>query len=381
MFEAQAHSFTQQARLAISLAWIAGYTNIVTVITCGTVTSHVSGTASNLGRQVAEGAWPLALLSLHLLLLFFLGALVSGALTEFGHRRGWESIYAFPIAVETVLLALFAVVVEAQDHGAPQSGPALYLLTGIASFAMGLQNATITRISTGVVRTTHITGVLTDLGIETAQFVLWLRDRGRDSPPLPGRAMVRSAAMHPTAKRLALLVSIAGSFSLGAGLGASAHQVVHQWAMFPPVAFLIWLVHRDIVVPIAEVGASQLFGGEHGVLLPDAMAVFHIRNDANRRGAVHRMPNLQAWAGRLPGSIRVVVLDLGEKTMFDSNAVLELRAVLRNFAASGRRLIVAGVGGAQYHEIRRLVTTEFLDPTNFCPDLELAIARAMTMVE
>ncbi len=54
MFVAQAQSFTQQARLAITLAWIAGYTNIITIMACGTVTSHASGTTSNLGRDVVE---------------------------------------------------------------------------------------------------------------------------------------------------------------------------------------------------------------------------------------------------------------------------------------------------------------------------------------
>ena len=381
MFVAQAHSFTQQARLAITLAWVAGYTNILTVITCGTVTSHVSGTASNLGRQVAEGSWSLALFSFVLLMAFALGAMASAAFTELGRRHGWESIYVLPVAVEAVLLAAFAVGLEVHDLGARQSGAPLYWLTGTASFAMGLQNATITRISSGVVRTTHITGVLTDLGLETTQFLLWARDRNRDSPPLPPGALLRSASVHPTARRLAMLASIAGSFSVGGGLGALAHGFAEQWAMFPPVMFLLWLIYRDLVIPIAEIEPSDLVGGEHGLQLPAAMAVFHMRKEKDRRGEVHRMPDLQAWEERLPATTRVVVLDLGEKTTFDSNAVMELRAVLRSFAAHGRQLLITGLGFEQFQEIRRVGSTEFLDLSNFCPDLELAIARAMIMVE
>jgi len=179
MFVTQAHSFTQQARLAITLAWVAGYTNILTVITCGTVTSHVSGTASNLGWYVSEGSWRLAAFAFFLLVSFFLGAAASGFLTELGRRRGWDSIYALPIAVETMLLATLAIGLELHDHGERQSGAPLYWLTGVASLAMGLQNATITRISSGVVRTSHITGVLTDLGLESTQFLLWARPRLR----------------------------------------------------------------------------------------------------------------------------------------------------------------------------------------------------------
>ncbi|CAG1008821.1 hypothetical protein PHYC_03619 [Phycisphaerales bacterium] len=381
MFVAQAHSFTQQARLAVTLAWVAGYTNILTVITCGTVTSHVSGTASGLGQHAAEHAWPLAGLSLFLLLAFVLGSMASGFCTELGRRNGWDSIYVLPVAVEAVLLAVFAVGLEVYDSGARQTGLPLYGLTGVASIAMGLQNATVTRISSGVVRTTHVTGVLTDLGLETSQFILWLLDRKRDSPPLPPRALLRSLNAHPTGRRLALLASIVGTFALGAGLGTLAHLAIERWAMFPPVLFLIWIIYRDITTPIAEIETSDLMGGDSGLNLPAALAVFHMRNSKDRGRGVHRMPNLTAWADRLPQATRVVVLDLGEKTSFDGNSAMELRAVLSQFASRGKRLVIAGLGGAQFQQIRRSGAGEFLDPSNFCPDLELAIARSLALLD
>jgi anti-anti-sigma regulatory factor len=151
--------------------------------------------------------------------------------------------------------------------------------------------------------------------------------------------------------------------------------------MFPPVVFLIWLIYRDVTTPIAEIEPSDLVGGENALQLPAAMAVFHVRKEKDHRGEVHRMPNLQAWAERLPATTRVVVLDLGEKSTFDSNAVMELRAVLKSFATQDRRLLIAGLGFEQFQQIRRMDSTEFLDLTNFCPDLELAIARAMTLAE
>jgi uncharacterized membrane protein YoaK (UPF0700 family) len=380
MFVAQAHSFTQQARLAITLAWVAGYTNIITLITCGTVTSHVTGTASSLGHQLIEGSWPLAGFSLFLLLSFVVGAMISGLCTEAGRRGGWRSIYVLPIAAEAALLAVFAIGLEVQDQGSRQAGLALYGLTGVASLAMGLQNATITRISSGVVRTTHITGVLTDLGLETVQFLLWAFDRGRNSPPRSARSLLRSINAHPTARRLALLASIVGGFSLGAALGAFAHDRIERWAMFPPVMFLAWIIYRDLRIPIAEIEASDL-GGAGGLDLPATLSVFHVRKEKGRAREAHRMPNLLAWADRLPETIRVVVLDLGGKSTFDGNAVMELRAALTRFKSQGRRLVISGLGGEQFQQVRRWGAGEFLDPTNFCPDLELAIARALTLVE
>lgn len=386
MLATQAHSFTQQARLAITLAWVGGYTNILSILTCGTVTSHVSGTTSELGRHLSEGRWDLAGFVFWLLMMFFFGAAGSGIMTELGRRRGWESIYVLPIAVEAALLAAFALAIETHDPRMIEAGTRLWLMTGLASFAMGLQNATITRISSGVVRTTHVTGVLTDLGLETVQFVLWLKDRGRDghSPvaraPSAPRELVHSVHVHPTARRLVLLLSIVASFALGAGLGTAAYDHIHTWAMYPPVAFLIWVIYQDLIKPIADIAPSTLMS-DAGLQLPDPIAVFHLRHETRRSGRTHRLPDMLAWSDRLPHATKIVILDLGEVSQLDANAALELRALLQRFAAQRRRLIIAGLNSQQYELLRRTGAGDALDPTNVCPDLELAIARGLALLE
>jgi len=381
MLVAQAHSFKQQARLAITLAWVAGYTNIITIITCGTVTSHVSGTASNLGYFVTEGRWALAWFSLFLLVAFLVGAMLSGVCTELGRRLGWNSIYVLPIALEAVLLALFAAGLQLHDHGERQAGFALYWLTGVASLAMGVQNATITRISSGVVRTTHITGVLTDLGLEVVSIGLWLFDRKRNTNPHARRPSLHGPNTPASAQRVVLLASIVGTFALGAALGALAHDHVERSAMFPPVLFLVWIIYRDVSRPIATIHPFNLSDGNTIIQLPATVAIYHLREEKTRRGTIHRMPNLQIWADRLPAATRVVVFDLGQKTTFDANAALELRAVIAHFAAHGKRMVIAGLDTQQIQQIRRLGTSDLLDPNNCCPDLELAIARAMVLAE
>lgn len=381
MFVGQAHSFTQQARLAITLAWVAGYTNILTILTCGTVTSHATGTVSQFGRSVVEGGWGIAAFCVFLLGAFLAGAMLSAVCTETGRRRGWESIYVLPMLVQAVLLAGFAIGVELHDHRQIESGPMLFAMTGLASVAMGLQNATITRISGGVVRTTHMTGVFTDLGLESVQFLYWLRDRGRDSPPAPVRGLVHSIRNHPTAMRLALLGSVAGSFALGAGLGAAAYGPFPHWAMFPPVLFLLVIVYADVRTPICEIETSHHVGDEHGLDLPPALAVCHLRKDKSRRGRVQRLPDLLRWCERLPIEKRVVILDLQEVTVLDTNAALELRALMKQATARGRKMVISGVSGEQYNALRAAGAGDALDPTNVCPDLELAIARGLMLLE
>ncbi len=381
MLVSQAHSFTQQARLAITLAWVAGYTNILTVLTCGTVTSHVSGTASNLGRDVFEGAWSLAAFMLYLLFTFFLGAGLSALLTETGRRRGWESIYVLPMLVEALLLSSFALGIELLEPEQWAAGPNLWWLTGVASAAMGLQNATITRISSGVIRTTHLTGVLTDLGSEAVLFLYWLHDRRTNSPPLPTVALIHSIRAHPTARRLALLASIVGSFALGAGLGTLAFDHAPRWSLLPPVFFLLWIVWQDVHAPICEIEASELVSGSGGWDLPKGLAVYHLRKDKDRRGAVHRMPDLLRWSERLHPSSRVVILDLSEVTTLDANAALELRTLIVQSKNLGRQLIFAGLNSEQYHAVREAGAGDALDPMNVCPDLELAVARGLGLLE
>jgi len=381
MFVAQAHSFTQQARLAITLAWVAGYTNIITVLAAGVVTSHVSGTTSNLGRDIAEGKWVLAGYAMYLLITFFIGAMVSGAATEFGRRRGWNSIYVLPMAIQAFLLGIFAFAIELIDPQAPRYGNTLFWMSGIASVAMGLQNATITRISSGVVRTTHVTGVLTDLGLETVQLLWWLGDKNRDYPPGTSRGLIRSVRHHPTGRRLALLASIVGSFAIGAALGTLMYQSLPEWAMFPPVLFLLWIIYQDVHVPIVEVEASDLIGKEAGLELPDAMAVFHLRKKKSQSDQVHRMPDLLAWADRLKASTQVVILDLGDVTQIDANSAMELRAVLNRFSAQGRRLVISGLTLQQFKQLREAGAGEKLEPADVCPDLELAIARGLNILE
>ena len=112
LFVKHAHTPKQQARLAITLSWIAGYTNILTLITCGQATSHISGTMSQLGRDFAEGRLRSATYVIALLAAFLLGAALSGFLTELGRRLRWRSIYVLPMAVEAVMLALFALFVD-----------------------------------------------------------------------------------------------------------------------------------------------------------------------------------------------------------------------------------------------------------------------------
>jgi len=137
------------------LAGIAGFVNAVGLLgfqheAC----SHVSGTATSLAISVHSGTMSNALQLLGVMLSFMVGAMASGIII------GNESLklgrrYGVALTCEAALLLLAMLTLE-------HTMTAGYFLT---SAACGLQNAMATTYSGAVIRTTHLTGIVTDLGL------------------------------------------------------------------------------------------------------------------------------------------------------------------------------------------------------------------------
>jgi len=371
---AQAHSFRQQTRLAITLAWVSGYTNIVGLITCGTAVSHVSGIAAGFGRDVGDGRLSLLALAGWLLTWFLAGALVSGISTDAARVRGWKSIYVFPMAIETIALIGFGLLVarHARFHdgdGIVMVASPMFASTAVACFAMGLQNATITRISGGVVRTTHVTGVITDLGLELAHILSRHEPHRKRSTETPAGMSHRH--------RIVLLVSIVGSFAFGAGLAAMIVPRLHGWAMIPPVSFLLWVIYQDLSRPIADLEPETLVAEGAAVELPRNVAYFRLRCSGSHRGGLHRLPNMQLWVDSLDPEIDVAILDLSDADDVDFDGAVELRAVAERLHHSRRALVIAGVDARRFESLRSTGLIEVMPLGSVVGDVELALACAL----
>lgn len=150
-------------QLAAVLSLVAGAVNSAGFHALGFFSANMTGNASMVSDLLALGEFTRAIGFLVIIVAFILGAYCSALLIEFGRRRTIRTIYARVIGLEAlalVALGLFVIVV-----GTETAAP-LMLLT--LSFLMGLQNAATTRISNSRVRTTHISGVATDIGIGLA---------------------------------------------------------------------------------------------------------------------------------------------------------------------------------------------------------------------
>ena len=390
MLTASAYSLRQKSRLAISLSWIAGYTNVITFIAGAVVISHATGNVTHAGKALAggilgqSGAIREALYFTGLVLSFFLGAVVSAFMTEGARRAGLRSKYILPMALQAVLLCVLAVCL---DHYLAFHGSWMfYAITTLASFTMGLQNATVTKVSGAVVRTTHLTGVVTDMGIEGVQYLLWAWDKTRAARPGRRGRVVRVSQRHPSVLRLLLLASIVGSFSFGVVAGTLAWTKLPQYALIAPVAFLLWIIVVDWRRPIADVREMDLLRDpdhrgydELRSVLPAELGIYRLFHP--RRDAIHHAPDFQLWVDRLPRHWRVIILAVSALTHFDNEEALDLLAAVQKLRAGNRDLIVCGANRAQFKVMREAGMADVLGVENFCPDLDMAIARAMNRVQ
>ena len=398
MLSASAYSFRMQSRLAISLSWIAGYTNVITFIVCAVVTSHATGNVTHFGKALADrvvalGAGSGGGAATHelmffgwLVVSFFLGAVVSACMTEGARRGGFRSKYILPMALQAVVLCALKLCLD--YYGAAATPGLFWAVASLASFSMGLQNATITRVSGAVIRTTHLTGVVTDMGLEGVQYLLWAWDRTRAAPARPGRRgrVLKLSRRHPSVLRLALLASIVGSFLFGVVAGTLAWAYVPAYAMLAPVAFLLWIILVDWRKPIADVRELDLLSdpdhkgfGDLRSLLPPELGIYRLVHQ--RRDKVHHAPDFQLWVDRLPRRWRVVILAVSPLTHFDSEEALDLRAAVNKLRAEGRDLVVCGANRSQFKVMRDAGFADALGLKNFAPDLEMAVARAMNRVQ
>lgn len=141
------------------LSTIAGFMNASTALLFAFKTSHYTGNLTQTGLSLAEGDFSVVLSYLMIIVTFFSGAAVSGALfpyQKFTPRRryGWIPLLA---SAGLLILAIF----NFSDQ---------FILIYIA-FILGVQNGMFVYFKGIVVRTTHMSGNLTDAGLAVGRFL------------------------------------------------------------------------------------------------------------------------------------------------------------------------------------------------------------------
>lgn len=154
----------------LMLTFAAGCVNATTFVACARFVTHVTGTVSRIGMEIAH----LVLMLDFVLVLscFIVGAMFSGVLINGRVHRGKRPLYAVPLLIVAALTAAVALAGHAGllgTFGGDVDQPGDFVLLSVLSFASGLQNAAVATSTGLLVRTTHLTGPSTDLGIHLVE--------------------------------------------------------------------------------------------------------------------------------------------------------------------------------------------------------------------
>lgn len=159
-------TYSHNLKLASILSCVAGLVNITGVLAVSTLTTNVTGHFAYFSEQLFLRNFKMASIYLLYILFFLFGAFISGLIMEWASKHKSHTSYIIPLSIEMMIMLLTSFSSEIL----PNTPSVPIIISSALLFAMGLQNALVTRVSQSVVRTTHLTGLFTDLGIELSQF-------------------------------------------------------------------------------------------------------------------------------------------------------------------------------------------------------------------
>jgi uncharacterized membrane protein YoaK (UPF0700 family) len=193
--------------IGVMLTVVAGALNAGGFLAIGQYTSHMTGIVSTLADEAVLGHYMLAAIAALSWFAFVAGAATTAVLVNYLRRAALRNPYAVPLLLEAMLILLFGAV------GATLRKDELGDVTRAVvtlCFTMGLQNALITKISRAEIRTTHLTGLTTDMGIEIGKLLYW-HGGGRDADV---------GALKPNLDKLRIHATLIGAFLAG-GIGGA----------------------------------------------------------------------------------------------------------------------------------------------------------------
>lgn len=238
----QRRSASANRHLGFSLAFVAGATNAGGFLAVKQYTSHMSGIVSAIADQTALGDVRLMLAGIGSLVSFLVGAGCSAMLVNWGRRRSLQSQYVLPLLAEAGLLLLFGLL---GSHLALWKAFFVPVTVILLCFIMGLQNAMVTKLSGAEIRTTHMTGIVTDLGIELGKLFYWNRSTNVADAP----AVVANRA------KLRIHGTMLASFFVGGLTGAIGFNYVGYVSTVPLAAGLVTLA----IVPVVDDVSAYLY--------------------------------------------------------------------------------------------------------------------------
>lgn len=208
----------------LALAASAGAVNVLAYLACSRFVTHVTGTVTHVGIDLGTRS-VLAVDYTLVLAAFVAGAFVASAAIDGRAARGKTPLHAVPLVAVAAVLALVALLGDRGafgPYGSSVETTSDFGLLSMLGFAMGLQNASVATSTGLIVRTTHLTGPATDLGIHLAL-------------ALYGSAGARKIAFRHAALRAGKIAS----FAIGGAAGAVLARRVAWHAFLVPAGIVL----------------------------------------------------------------------------------------------------------------------------------------------
>ena len=227
-------SLLRDRALGATLAFVAGATNAGGYLAVGQYTSHMTGIVSLLADDLALGRFALAGAAGAALVAFTAGAMTTAISVNWARRHALRSLFAIPLLLEALLLLVFGML------GGVLAGYTAFVVPAtvlILCFLMGLQNAVITKVSKAEIRTTHVTGLVTDIGIELGRLA-YINRKELGEPVRANR------------ERLGVHLLMFTCFLTGGVAGALGFKAIGYLATLPLAALLALLAMKPIAADL-----------------------------------------------------------------------------------------------------------------------------------
>jgi uncharacterized membrane protein YoaK (UPF0700 family) len=221
--------------LAGYLATIAGAVNSAGYVLIEAFTSHVTGNIGRMADDVALGKPDAAALAAVMVTAFFAGAVGASMAVE---SRLFGSMARTSAALLLVEAGFVAAFMGSAAHLVNAGARTHDLQALLLCTAMGIQNSLVTRLSGAVVRTTHLTGVVTDIAIELARWFRYWRALLGENQHVR-LVMTKTPVARPSAAKVWILMHILGGFVVGSAIAAILAVRIGFLALAPVVILLV----------------------------------------------------------------------------------------------------------------------------------------------
>jgi uncharacterized membrane protein YoaK (UPF0700 family) len=216
----------------------AGMVNVASVMAFFTFSSNITGHMAIFAEEIIQGNLYQSMLVFIWLGLFLLGSFTAHFLiTRFKPKYGSFWANSIPILLEILVLlfvGFYGVFLYSDTLLETE------LLVGLLLFAMGNQNGIVATISNSVVKTTHLTGLFTDLGMELSRYLQNSKDQ-RNNHKLQLHLSIASFYLVGGLLGGALFVAV----EFGVFFGAAV--VLTVTVLYDPILFLVYRARKKAV--------------------------------------------------------------------------------------------------------------------------------------